>query len=743
MTEEPEHLQMLNPEQYRAVTTLKGALLILAGAGSGKTRVLTRRVAHLIHEGVDPRNIFAVTFTNKAASEMKERVIELSGEAGRKCWISTFHSSCVRILRRDIEPLGYTRRFAIYDDDDQIRLLRNIITDLGYDKKELPPRSMRSQIDKYKNALLSPQRLLDTHRARPGQPLIRIWRAYEEALLASDALDFNDLIGKTVELFESHPDVLKKWQERFHYMMVDEYQDTNASQYRLLRALAAEHGNLAVVGDDDQSIYGFRGSDISIILGFEQDFPEATVVRLEQNYRSTSNILDVANAVVAHNPGRIEKKLWTETSGGNPVTMWLANSPRDEARKVARGIVALRRHGYSFDDMAVIYRTNATSLPFEMALRELKIPHRIVGGRKFWARREVRDTLAYLRLVANPADDAAVLRIINVPSRGIGAKTLTKLRHEAAARGEPLLATARGFGAAGVSRGAKGVAEFVSMMDDITDAAPDTPLGLFVNDVLDRTGYREMVGEEEGRLGKNRVDNLNQMVREAAAFHHDHSQTPPLDVLFAWLDQITLAADADEISDDGVVTLMTVHCSKGLEYPVVFVVHMMEGQFPHERALDEVDEERRLAYVAFTRAQQRLYVTRSRTLGRGSDEALAPSRFLFGIPTEACQGDFPTAEPGPEDEFEQPAVNDALAAFLGQRAARAAAPPSADSFSTREIEGLHQLKPGVRVVHEQYGIGVIQSAPRKGPGAGVKVSFTGFRPLFVPLSESSLQLVVE
>jgi DNA helicase-2/ATP-dependent DNA helicase PcrA len=352
----PPHLTYLNPEQYQAVTTLHGPLLILAGAGSGKTRVLTRRVAHLLHEGVSPQEILAVTFTRKAASEMKERVAELVGEVGKKVWVSTFHATCGRILRTDIEPLGWTRNFSVYDDDDQLRMIKAVITDLGYDPKRVSPSNIVSRIDWYKNRLKSVDDLVNEHRAHEMEALIKVWRGYEEALRTSDALDFNDLIGRTVQLLKEHPHILEKWRERFRFVMVDEYQDTNRSQYVLLNMLASRHRNLAVVGDDDQSIYGFRGADISNILGFENDYPDALTVRLEQNYRSSANILAVANSVVSKNEGRIDKKLWTDEKSGAKVQFMVSDTPRNEAARIGVQISDLRRNGYTYSDIAIIYR---------------------------------------------------------------------------------------------------------------------------------------------------------------------------------------------------------------------------------------------------------------------------------------------------------------------------------------------------------------------------------------------------
>lgn len=748
--DEPEHLQRLNPEQRLAVTSTEGPLLILAGAGSGKTRVLTRRIAHLLYTGVSPRNILAVTFTNKAAAEMKERVAELIGEPASTVWVSTFHSTCCRILRTDIEPLGFTRRFAIYDDDDQLRLLRTLVDQQGYDKDRVQPRAVMGQIDHYKSRMLGPDEVVAQRRSHINDPLHRVWRDYEEALRAADALDFNDLIGRTVQLFTEHPAVLSKWRERFCNVLVDEYQDTNRGQYEFLRLLAAEHRNLAVVGDDDQSIYGFRGADVTNILNFEKDYPEATVVRLEQNYRSTANILSAANAVVAKNSGRLEKKLWTQAPPGPKVHVVACDTPRDEAQRVARAILKVRRQGIPLADIAIIYRTNAMSRPFESALRALSIPHRIVGGRKFYARREIRDTLAYLRLIVNPADDAAFLRVVNVPTRGVGAKTLAALREEATTRGMPLLRTARSRGASKKSRGAEGLAAFVAIVDELSERAREVEPAVLVGELLARSGYRAMLEGDTTAKGdvtvdaRGRLDNLDELARDAASFRGHGHAAAGIDLLTSWLDRIALTADADDVPDGGEVTLMTVHSSKGLEYPVVFVVQMNEGQFPHARSLDTgIDEERRLAYVAFTRAMKRLVVTRSQRSasvqsGRLHTEPATASRFLFGIPTDACEGDLPGADPA-----EQPsrALDDLgkrkLRAFVRQRTTRA--PPPKTEHTLVDIERADQLHRGVRVHHARHGVGEVRFVQ----GARVQVAFEGGRRTWLPMGGPDLQLLLE
>ncbi len=745
---QPEHLQRLNPEQYRAVTTINGPLLILAGAGSGKTRVLTRRIAHMLHLGVEPENILAVTFTNKAATEMKERVTELVGDIARKVWVSTFHSTCGRILRMDIEPLGYTRRFAIYDDDDQRRLIRQILIDLGFDIAKITPKDVLSSIDHWKNRMLSIDAVLSQRRSHINDPMIQAWRVYEEQLLAADAVDFNDLIGLVVRLFAEHESVRDKWRRRFHYVMVDEYQDTNTAQYRLLRLLADGHRNLAVVGDDDQSIYGFRGADVSNILNFEKDFPDATVVRLEQNYRSSKHILTLANAVVAKNEGRLDKRLWTEAPPGPKVRIVESTNPSTEAEWVAKAIAKLRRMGQKWDDIAIIYRTNAMARPFEKALSTRRIPYKIVGGKKFYERREVRDVLAYLRIVVNPAADAAFLRVVNVPSRGVGAKTLAKLREDASKRGQPLLRTARGRGT-GKTKGDKGLTAFASIVDELEQLArTETPAALVAH-VLEKSGYRAMLeADVEAKTksaseSKGRLENLAELQREAARSQPPPEATTPVEWLTAWLDQIALTADADDAPEDGEVTLLTVHSSKGLEYPVVFVVQMNEGCFPHTRSLDDgIDEERRLAYVAFTRAQQRLLITYTRQgpAHRGGGH-VQPSRFLYGVPEEVISGDIPGGEPAQStDRINRlPDPHRRTLRAMVESLPEHSPEDLPDSYTLMDLEDPSQLVAGVRVLHDKWGPGKVLRLA----GRGVDIRFDRAGRKLVLLAGSTLQLIVD
>jgi DNA helicase-2/ATP-dependent DNA helicase PcrA len=753
VTEAP-HLAQLNAEQREAVTTLEGPLLILAGAGSGKTNVLTKRIAHLLHSGVAAENILAVTFTNKAAREMKERVAEVAGPAADKVWVSTFHSSCGRILRADIEPLGWTRRFTIYDDDDQLRVVRQILADRGVDPKDVAPSQILSAIDHHKNRLLTPEDLIRSHRGRSGDLLYEVWTEYEQSLRTADAVDFNDLIGHTVRLFRDHSDILQKWRDRFHYLLVDEYQDTNRAQYLLLQMLAEERRNLCCVGDDDQSIYGFRGADINNILDFKRDYPNATVVRLERNYRCSKNILDVANAVVARNSGRIDKKLWTVAGPGPLVNVLVAEEPDAEARLVTAAISQLRRQGFRYRDMALLYRSNRTARTFQRALERAGVPCDVVGGRAWTERREIRDLLGWLRLLVSPSDDASFLRICNVPPRGIGTITLTLLRQEATERGEPLLATARGF-ARSTKTGSKAVDSFVRLVDDLASQARDYPAPSLIRAILEVSGYRAMLEAEGSREAEERIRNLDDLVHRAGEVEA-LSGIGRLEKLQAWLDLLALQGreDDDEATspadDQGKVTLMTVHTSKGLEYPVIFVVHMMEGLFPHDRALEDaggVEEERRLAYVAFTRAKQRLVITRSRRKpGIQPGEVgpiIGPSRFLHGLPPAVCAGDIPAIDPslnGPSDTTSKETA-ERLRRFLENRRPAPAVEPD-DALLTAPVHRGEQLQPGIWVLHPNLGRGIVRGRRGQGESARILVTFGDGRTVPVPLHPCPLKILL-
>lgn len=704
------HLEGLNKMQREAVETLNGPLLILAGAGSGKTRVLTRRIAHLLHSGVRPQNIFAVTFTNKAAEEMKHRVADLVGDAARHLWVSTFHSSCARILRMEAELLGYKRNYVIYDDDDQNRLLKNILDDLRIDKKLHPPRKFRGQIDRAKNKLKGPEDLLDEHPA--GANVLRVYREYQERLMASNAMDFNDLVNNVVYLFQRHPDALKRWQERFHYILVDEYQDTNKAQFELIRALASERKNVAVVGDDDQSIYSFRGADISNILSFEEHYPAAKVVLLEQNYRSSSRILKAAMAVVKNNRGRKDKELWTEAADGEAIRLIVGADEEHESRQIVEEVQRLISSGIPPSEIAMIYRTNAHSRPLEQALSRHRLPFVLVGARRFYERREVKDIMAYLKLVVNPVDNMSLLRVINVPRRGVGPKAMETIRTQAAQDGISFLETVRRLGGTRTKL-ERSYKEFTDCVERWQEAALHLQPGALVNQIAEESGYAAALRADESEESLSRLQNIEELSRDVAdnALEDLH----PLERLQAYLDRVSLSAQADDLpSEGGRITLMTTHLAKGLEYKAVFVVGMVEGVFPHSRSATlerELEEERRLAYVAFTRAMERLYLTRPRRRRSygGAYEPTVVSRFLQEIPSDLIHGGSGLRRPA-HRQAPPPIpskLNDRMADFLAKQRNTAAPAAPSEARTVIEPESPRDFQPGTRVVHPLFGEGKI------------------------------------
>ena len=709
------HLEGLNEKQKEAVEALEGPLLILAGAGSGKTRVLTRRIAHLLHSGVRPHNILAVTFTNKAAEEMKNRVAELVGEAGRHLWVSTFHSSCARILRMEAELLGYQRNFVIYDDDDQNRLLKTILDDLRIDKKMHPPKKFRGQIDRAKNKLRGPGDLLDEHPA--GANVLRVYREYEDRLKASNAMDFNDLVNNVVYLFRQVPDALARWQDRFHFILVDEYQDTNKAQFELIRALASKRKNVAVVGDDDQSIYSFRGADISNILSFEEQYPKAKVVLLEQNYRSSSRILRAAMAVVKNNRGRKEKELWTEAAEGESIRLIVGADEEHESRQIVEEVQRLMSQGVPPSEIAMIYRTNAHSRPLEQALSRHRLPFVLVGARRFYERREVKDIMAYLKLVVNPVDNMSLLRVINVPRRGVGPKAVATIRAQAANDGTSFLSAVRALSGKRTKL-ERAYTEFSDAIERWQEAALQLPPGELVNLIAEESGYAAALRAEESEESLGRLQNIEELSRDVADIQL--SEMHPLERLQAYLDRVSLSAQADDLpTDGGRITLMTTHLAKGLEYRVVFVVGMVEGVFPHSRSATlerELEEERRLAYVAFTRAMERLYLTRPRRRRSygGAYEPTVVSRFLQEIPADLIHGSGGVRRQAHREPYRQSPppiprqLNDRMADFLAKQRNSSQSTASNESRTVIEPESPRDFQPGTRVLHPIFGEGKIQ-----------------------------------
>lgn len=634
----------LNPKQKEAVLHTDGPLLILAGAGSGKTRVLTHRIAYLIDEcGVNPWNIMAITFTNKAAGEMRERVDNLVGFGAESIWISTFHSSCVRILRRHIENLGYTTSFSIYDSDDQKTLMRQVFKTLDIDTKQFKERSVLAAISSAKDKLITPEEFLlnaggDFREKKTGE----IYKEYQKQLKKNNALDFDDLIVKTVELFQNNPQILDYYQERFRYIMVDEYQDTNMAQFKLVSLLASKYRNLCVVGDDDQSIYRFRGADIQNILSFENTFPGTMVIKLEQNYRSTQNILDAANEVIRHNFGRKDKTLWTANGEGDKILFKQFDTAKDEADFVVRQI---RDSGYSYQDQAVLYRTNAQSRLLEERCIFYNVPYRLVGGVNFYQRKEIKDILAYLKTIANGVDDLSVIRIINVPKRGIGATTIGRVTAFASEHNMSFYDTLKeAKQIPGIGKAAEKISRFIAQMEAFRAMAYSEEYSMkdLIGHILEDTGYEEELQEEGEIEAQTRLENIEELINKAAAYEED-SEHPTLD---EFLEQVALVADIDNVDDtEDRVTLMTLHSAKGLEFPKVYLVGMEDGLFPGMMSImsddkTEMEEERRLCYVGITRAKKELVLTASRQrMINGETRWSKPSRFINEIPPNLLDTD--------------------------------------------------------------------------------------------------------
>ena len=634
----------LNEPQREAVYHTDGPLLILAGAGSGKTRVLTHRIAYLIGErGVNPWNILAITFTNKAAEEMRQRVDNLVGFGAESVWVSTFHSACVRILRRFIDRLGYENHFTIYDTDDQKTLIKEVCRKVDVDTKVFKERSLLSAISSAKNEMILPDEFeLNAGGDFAKMKIAKVYREYEAQMKANNALDFDDLLVKTVQLLQTQPDVLESYQERFRYIMVDEYQDTNTVQFQLVSLLAGKYKNLCVVGDDDQSIYKFRGANIRNILDFEHEFPDAKVIKLEQNYRSTGNILNAANSVIANNRGRKEKSLWTENGEGELIRLRQFDTAFDEADFIGEDIKSAVRQGGSYNDSAVLYRTNAQSRLLEEKFIAMNIPYKIVGGVNFYARREIKDLLAYLKTIDNGRDDVAVRRIINVPKRGIGLTTINRIQESATERGigfyEALLAPGL---IAGVGRSATKLDSFAALIEYFKTLAEEMSITDLLQEVIEKTGYIESLENEDKEEAKTRKENIDELISKAATYEESCQDKDEKATLSGFLEEVALVADIDSLDEDQeYVVLMTLHSAKGLEFPRVYLAGMEDGLFPGYMSInagdrEELEEERRLCYVGITRAEQELTLTSARRrMVHGETQYNPMSRFVKEIPRE-------------------------------------------------------------------------------------------------------------
>lgn len=736
-------LSKLNPPQREAVTTTEGPLLILAGAGSGKTRVLTHRIAYLIEEkGVSPYRILALTFTNKAAKEMRERVDSLVETDARSIWVATFHGFCARLLSMEIDRLGYGKTFIIYDEQDQQSLIGHIIKDMNLNDKVFTKRMLAGIFSNAKNHSLSPLAFL----RETGQPIqvLEAFKLYEKRLRDANALDFDDLLLCTIRLFEENPDVLEKWRERFRYILVDEYQDTNLAQYHIVNLLAKIHRNLCVVGDDDQSIYAWRGADIRNILEFEKDFEGCKVIRLEQNYRSTEKILDAANAVIRNNKGRKEKKLWTAEKGGEPIDVHEATDERDEAYYICSRIASGARSGARYDDYAILYRTHAQSRILEMMLKSFLIPYRVYGGVSFFSRAEVKDVLAYLRLVLNPADDEAFLRTVNTPSRGIGAQSITVLGESAHRRGIPLMSAVITPDDIPARTAAK-FTPFLNLYQKLYELLETMPLADFTRELLDRIGYDAYLRDDKKENYEARAEVVEELLGYIEEFENNYIANDG-NVLQAFLTNVALFSQADNVDEtNGCVNLMTLHAAKGLEFPNVFLCGMEEGLFPSGQSGyddEKLEEERRLCYVGVTRAKKKLFLSYAKErMLYGRTEAALPSRFLTEMgDTIQMPEDRRARRSVSEKRWDSGSVSSFFAAPIVKKATQPVKvdvgtkpepPKQAKSFAG---------KTGDRVRHKVFGDGTILGLEGTGASMIVQIRFdngtvkklaAGFAPLTV------------
>ena len=630
----------MNSEQSEAVRTTEGPLLIMAGAGSGKTRVLTHRIAYLLDEkDVSPYNILAITFTNKAAKEMKARVEHLVGEEAQVIWMSTFHSMCVRILRRDADRIGIERNFTIIDPTDQKSVIKDVLKSENIDSKRFEPRMFIGAISNLKNELKTPEDSQKEANDFHSQMVATVYKGYQRQLSRNEALDFDDLIMTTINLFERVPETLEYYQNKFQYIHVDEYQDTNKAQYTLVKLLANKFKNLCVVGDSDQSIYGWRGADIQNILSFEEDYPEAKTIFLEQNYRSTKNILNAANEVIKHNSERKPKGLWTANSGGDKIQYYEAMTERDEAEYVVKEIMKHQRSGKKYSEMAILYRTNAQSRVLEETFMKSNIPYTMVGGQKFYDRKEIKDLLSYLRVIANSNDDISLQRIINVPKRGIGPSSVEKIQTYALQNNISMFDALAEVDFIGLSKKVtQECISFYEMIQNLIKEQEFLEISEIVDEVLQKSGYRDMLDREQSIESRSRLENLDEFM----SVPKDYEENTPLEEqsLINFLTDLSLVADIDEADTQNGVTLMTMHSAKGLEFPIVFIMGMEESLFPHIRAIKseddhEMEEERRICYVAITRAEELLYITNATTrMLFGRSQSNMPSRFLKEIPED-------------------------------------------------------------------------------------------------------------
>lgn len=752
---------LLNKEQYEGATTIDGQVLILAGAGSGKTRVLTYRMAHMIEDlGIAPYKILAITFTNKASKEMQERVHGIIGEKANDVWISTFHSTCVRILRREIEKIGYKKSFTIYDSSDQKVLVKECMKALEINDKDLTEQEIIGKISRAKDSMQSPASYMREHESNFREKKIAdVYTMYQKRLKENNALDFDDLIGKTVEIFKKDEETLAFYQRKFQYIMVDEYQDTNGVQYEFIKLLAAEHQNICVVGDDDQCIYQWRGADIRNILDFEKDYPEAKVIKLEQNYRSTGNILEAANVVIVNNTNRKDKELRTEQEAGNKIKVYRAYSDSDEGDFVATNIKEIKEaEGREFKDFAILYRTNAQSRIFEECLRRKDIPYKIVGGTRFYDRKEIKDMIAYLKVMVNPEDSISLKRIINVPKRGIGDATIQKVADFAQGYEVALWDALSEAGNIPTltARNSGGIGKFMELMDNFMVLSETVPTSVLIETILKETGYIEELEKSKEIEDKSRIENLKELVSDAVDFEKNSEDKS----LSAYLEKISLVQDTDKMGEeDDCIVLMTVHSAKGLEFPVVFLVGMENGIFPGNSSFEkqsEMEESRRLCYVAITRAKETLYITSAevrRVFGR--TVAYPQSDFIAEIKTDLKEyiNGKASGAPSRAKVFKPsaPAYNPhSLRKNFGDNRTYASSNPQetveSEAAVAAEAEAENMLTKeeatvGRKVGHERFGIGTIVSVQDVNRDKKLTIAFDRQGVKILLLSLANLELL--
>ena len=732
-----EILEGLNDKQYEAVINTEGPCLVIAGAGSGKTKVLTNKIAYLIKEkNVLPWNILAITFTNKAANEMKERIANLVGDSARDIWVGTFHSICVRILRKFIDRIGFDSSFIIFDTTDQKNLVKRCLKELNIDEKVLNEKSCLYEISNAKNDMLEP----DQYKAKVKgdfrrETISKVYDLYQQKLRENNAIDFDDIINFTIKILLENVDVLEYYTNKFKYILVDEYQDTNKSQFTLITMLASKHGNITAVGDSDQGIYSFRGADITNILNFEKDFPGTKIIKLEQNYRCTGNILNVANEIIKNNEVKYEKKLWTENAKGELPKIFCSDNEYDEGRYIVEQIEHLKRQEkYKYSDFAVLYRMNTQSRAIEDILRREMVPYKIVGGLKFYERKEIKDIISYLRLIQNPSDNLSFNRVINEPKRGIGRTSIEAIEQLAMQNNTSMYEIIKNAQSYGLNRVYSNSREFVNCMEEFFNEKDNLKLSELIKKVLENTGYLKALENEDTEESKNRIANLEEFLNVAIEFEEESAEN----TLSEFLEGITLSSDIDNMEEEDSVTLMTLHSAKGLEFPVVFLVGMEEGVFPGFKSIGEdkeIEEERRLCYVGVTRAKERLYLTRSKQRTTyGSTTYNPPSRFLKEIPENMLDGYEEAMEK--KTNIEKDNFSDSKYTWsYGSKSNNNNNYTfrTAESFLNslnkkpeKQVVNFSELKTGTKVYHKKFGEGIINYVEPEGDDLKVDINFNKF-----------------